>query len=75
MPPFAGSRTRHAVVTVVVRQGFTVMTRNEAQWLRAWRYSNHLIGVFDGYLVLVTEHGWLEPFSQTGAAHPRMRLP
>ena len=77
VPPLAGSRAnrtgiRHALVTVLVREGFTVMTRNEARWLKAWRYSNHMACAYDNHLIVVTEHGWYHWPSGRGAAEPRM---
>ncbi len=73
LPGFAGPDTRHLVVTVLVRPGLTILGRNESQWLRAWRYSNHLRGAFDGDIVLVTEHGWVHWPSDWGGHEPRMQ--
>lgn len=76
VPPLvARGSIRHVLVTVVVRDGLTVMTRNEAQWLKAWRYSNHMTSAYDSHLILVTEHGWYDWVSRSGAAEPRVRLP
>lgn len=72
VPPLTATRIRHAVVTVVVRDGLTVMTRNEAHWLKAWRYSNHMRSAYDGYLILVTEHGWYDWVSRAAGRVPHL---
>jgi hypothetical protein len=51
---------QHAAITVVVRSGLCVFGPNEGEWLKAWRYSNHLTNAYDGGVILVTEHGWLD---------------
>ena len=33
---------RHSFMTVIVRRGFAVIGRTEADWLYAWHFSNHL---------------------------------
>ena len=51
-------RTEHTFVTTIVREGRVVFGPGEYDVLAAWRYSNHLLPVFSGDLVLVTQHGW-----------------
>jgi len=63
----------HALVTVVVRPGRCVFGPNELVWSKGWRYANHLQAVFDGDLVLVTEHGWLDLMSREAGFEPAMR--
>jgi len=65
-------RPEHAGVTVVVRDGLCVLGPNEGQWHRAWRYSNHLRNAFDGGLILVTAHGWVDVLSDSAGASPAM---
>lgn len=65
-------RPEHAGVTVVVRDGLCVLGPNEGQWYRAWRYSNHLRNAFDGGLILVTPHGWVDVLSDTAGTSPAM---
>ncbi|MFP5335478.1 MAG: hypothetical protein ACLGIV_09200 [Actinomycetes bacterium] len=65
-------RREHAGVTVVVRDGLCVLGPNEGQWHRAWRYSNHLRNAFDGGLILVTPHGWVDVLSDSAGASPAM---
>jgi hypothetical protein len=72
IPQWAGAETRHAVVTVIVRDGLTVFGCNEEQWLLAWRYSNHHMGAFTGTTFLVTEHGWYDWDSTWGDHEPRL---
>lgn len=59
---------RHMVVTVIVRHGLCVFGPNESRWLMAWRYSHHFTDVYDGELILVTEHGWCD-FTTGFAGH------
>ncbi|WP_375479085.1 hypothetical protein [uncultured Jatrophihabitans sp.] len=68
-------RPEHAVVTVIARSGLAVFGADERDWLLAWRYSNHLAPVFDGGLVLVTEHGWVDFMSERGASKPSITRP
>ena len=65
-------RPEHAGVTVVVRDGLCVLGPNEGQWYRAWRYSNHLRDAFDGGLILVTPHGWVDVLSDAAGLSPAM---
>lgn len=71
VPQWRGAGPRHTVVTVVVREGFTVFGRNEEQWVLAWRYSNHCMDTFNGTIFLVTEHGWYDWESTWGGHEPR----
>ena len=71
IPEWQGKGPRHTVVTVIVREGFTVFGRNEEQWLLGWRYSKHLMEAFSGTTFLVTEHGWYDWQSRWGDRHPR----
>lgn len=68
-------RREHALVTVVVRPGRCVLGPNEMVWARGWRYSNHLQAVFDGDVILVTEHGWLDWMSNEAGFEPAMSTP
>lgn len=65
-------RPEHAGVTIVVREGLCVLGPNEGEWYRAWRYSNHLRNAFDGGLILVTRHGWVDVLSDTAGSSPAM---
>jgi len=65
-------RPEHAGVTIVVRGGLCVLGPNEGDWYRAWRYSNHLRNAFDGGLILVTPHGWVDVLSDTAGLSPAM---
>ena len=62
----------HSMITIVARRGLTVLGRKEAEWLYAWRYSNHLTGAFSGDLILVTEHGWVDFVTHQGGYEPRL---
>lgn len=62
----------HALVTIVVRPGRCVFGPNELVWSLGWRYTNHLEAVFDGNLILVTEHGWLDLMTQEAGFEPAM---
>lgn len=73
VPDFAGPNTRHSVLTVVVRPGFTVIGRHEKAWCLGWRYSNHGRGAWDGDLCVVTEHGWYELMSRWAGRSPAMQ--
>jgi hypothetical protein len=48
----------HTLVTVVCRDGYVLPGRREFGWLRAWLYSNHFRGAFDGDVYVVSPHGW-----------------
>lgn len=65
-------RPEHSGVTIVVRDGLCVLGLNEGQWHRAWRYSNHLRNAFDGGLILVTQHGWVDVLTDTAGLSPAM---
>lgn len=51
---------RHLLLTILVRRGLTVLDGTDAEVLEGWRYANHLMPVFDGGLLVVTEHGWYD---------------
>jgi hypothetical protein len=72
IPSVTGPGMRHTVVTVIVREGLAVFGRNEERWLLAWRYSNHLMGAFQGTTFLVTEHGWYDWASTWGDREPHL---
>ena len=55
-----GEPPRHLLLTILVRRGLTVLDGTDAEVLDGWRYANHLMPVFDGGLLLVTEHGWYD---------------
>lgn len=63
---------RHSALTIVVRPGLCVFGPNEGQWLSAWRYSNHFANAYDGSLILVTEHGWVDFMTDTAGHSPAM---
>ena len=63
----------HAVVTVIVRPGRCVLGPNELVWSMGWRYANHFEAAFDGDLILVTEHGWLDMVTHEAGHQPAMR--
>lgn len=62
----------HAVMTVVVRPGRTLLGRSEHHWLTAWRYANRGLSVFTSDLILVTEHGWTDLMTQWAGHTPAM---
>jgi hypothetical protein len=62
----------HALVTVVVRPGRCVFGPNELVWSLGWRYANHFEAAFDGDLILVTEHGWLDFMTKEAGFEPAM---
>ena len=64
--------TRHSLVTVLVRPGRTILGPNERVWFKGWRYSNHFQRAFDGGLIVVTEHGWLDSHTNWAGHEPRM---
>ncbi len=70
-----GKPPRHSVMTITARRGLTVFGPAEIACLSAWRYSNHLIDVFVGDLMVVTEHGWADFMTGWGGPEPRLRLP
>ena len=63
----------HAAVLVVVRPGLCVLGANEGRWCKAWRYVNHLRRLYDGHLLLVTEHGWRDRLSDCAGSTPALR--
>lgn len=60
------------LLTIVVRRGYALISRNEVNWLSAWRYSNHNCAALDGHLVTVTEHGWHEWYSDDAGHTPAL---
>lgn len=48
---------QHSFVTMLARSGRVVFTGTDFEWLLGWRYSNHLLPVYQGDMFLVTEHG------------------
>ena len=71
VPVARGRGFESVFVTVVPRQGLTVVDSHDAEVFSAWRYSNHCTGALDTTLLLVTEHGWLDALSGRGGAEPR----
>ncbi len=63
--------TEHVLLTVIPREGITVVDSHDAEVYTAWRYSNHLTGALDTTLLLVTEHGWYDSLQNRGGAEPR----
>jgi len=63
---------RHAFTTVVCRSGRAIIGPAEAVWLYGWRYANHLQPVFQGDLLLVTDHGWCSFDDDSGGSTPRL---
>jgi len=61
-----------SVMTIVSRHGRTVIGAAELAWSRAWRYTHHGRSCFDGDLVVVTEHGWLDLMTEWGGATPAL---
>jgi len=66
---------RHAYTTVVCRGGRAIIGPAEAVWLYGWRYANHLQPVFQGDLLLVTDHGWCSFDDDSGGSAPRLAPP
>ena len=64
---------RHSTMLVLVRPGLCVFGPNEAQWLLADRYLNHLRPLYTGDCVLVTEHGWVDWTTYLAGRTPAMR--
>jgi hypothetical protein len=64
---------RHSTMLVLVRPGLCVFGPNEAQWLLADRYLNHLRPLYTGDCVLVTEHGWVDWATYLAGRTPAMR--
>lgn len=63
---------RFRTLTVLVRRGFTVFGPHEAEWMSAWRYSNHHRDAFTSDVAVVTEHGWLDFISDEAAHQPAL---
>jgi hypothetical protein len=64
---------RHSTMLVLVRPGLCVFGPNEAQWLLADRYLNHLRPLYTGDCLLVTEHGWVDWMTYLAGRTPAMR--
>ena len=62
----------HSAVLVVVRRGLCVFGPYEKQWHLAWRYVNHLQRMYDGDVILVTEHGWVDFMTHAADATPAL---
>lgn len=62
----------HSGVLVVIRRGLCVLGPNEGEWCRAWRYVNHFKSLFNGNLILVTEHGWIDQLSNRADRSPAL---
>lgn len=60
------------VVLVSVRRGRVVFGPVEDEVLGAWRYANHLLPVWWGDLLLVTEHGWRTLLTDRGGRSPAL---
>lgn len=67
-----GHGMTHVLVTIVCREGRVVFTQHEHTWLRAWRYSNHFRGAFDGDVFIVTPHGWGGAIDPRAGFEPRV---
>jgi hypothetical protein len=63
----------HSVMTFVVRPGLCVFGPNESLWMLAWRYSHHFTNAYDGYVSLVTEHGWCDFMTRFADHEPAMK--
>jgi hypothetical protein len=63
---------RHLLLTILVRRGLTLLDRGDAEVLEGWRYANHGMPVFDGGLLLVTEHGWYDWLSGCAGHSPSL---
>lgn len=66
-------RPVHCFVTVVARPGRCVFRPGDVDLLTAWRYSNHVLPVFSGDLLLVTPSGWRSFFDHSAGARPALR--
>jgi hypothetical protein len=44
----------------------------DAEVLAGWRYANHFMPVFEGGLLLVTEHGWCDWYSGEAGHTPAL---
>jgi hypothetical protein len=65
---------RHSIMTIAFRRGLTVFGADEALWLDAWMFSNHLMCAFSGGMILVTEHGWADFMTELGGATPALNV-
>jgi len=62
----------HSAVLVVVRRGPCVFGPNEKYWHLAWRYINHCRRMYDGDVILVTEHGWVDFRTEAADVEPAL---
>jgi hypothetical protein len=65
-----GAGMSHVLITVVCRPGFVVPGAQEFDWLRAWRYSNHFRGAYDGDVFIMTPHGWTGTLDERAGFEP-----
>lgn len=65
---------RHAFVTIVARPGRVVFRDDDTAWLSGHLFANHLLPVFHGDLILVTEHGWRSCDKRVAGRLPALRL-
>ena len=70
--PDRSARPDHSMLTLVVRPGLCVFGPNEGRWMSAWRYSNHFRNCFDGSVILITEHGWVDLMTDTAGHSPAL---
>jgi hypothetical protein len=62
---------RHSFLTIVARRGPAIIGPIEARWLNAWHYSHHGTGAYDGGVVAVTPHAWVDFMTDLGGYEPR----
>lgn len=72
LDPAARERPHHLLLTIRARRGLTVIDAADAEILVGWRYANHIMPVFDGGLLLVTEHGWYDLDSGCAGRSPAL---
>lgn len=72
IPAWRPAPPEHSILTIVARSGWCLIGPREAEFLQAWRYSNHLCHAFDGGLIVVTEHGWTDFITGLGGDEPRL---
>jgi hypothetical protein len=59
-------------MTIVARRGFAVIGADDARWLRAWFWSNHMTHAFSGDLIVLTENGWVDLMTSWGGYEPKL---
>ena len=64
----------HLLLTILVRQGYAVIDATDGEVLSAWRYAHHFMPVFDGGILLVTEHGWYDFMSGCAGVEPALAV-